>query len=160
MSGKTFPTINPATGEKLADIAEGDKADVDLAVKAAKKAFARGSEWRNMNPSARAGLMHKLADLLLRDADILANLETLDNGKSFPNAKMDVMFCVYLLKYYAGWCDKVKLKSPNNLMTVKSQKIFSRFTEKPFPLMVATSRSLVKSQSELWVKSYPGTTHY
>jgi aldehyde dehydrogenase (NAD+) len=52
-------TANPANGKKLADVAEGDKADIDLAVEAAKKAFKRGSEWRNMDQSARARLMHK-----------------------------------------------------------------------------------------------------
>lgn len=58
-SGKTFPTVNPANGKKLADIAEGDKADVDLAVAAAKKAFARGSEWRNLDASARGKLLNR-----------------------------------------------------------------------------------------------------
>lgn len=58
-SGKTFPTINPATGKKIADIAEADRADVDLAVKAAQRAFARGSEWRNLDASARGRLLYK-----------------------------------------------------------------------------------------------------
>lgn len=87
-SKKTFKTINPATGQTIAEIAEGDKADVDLAVKAAQKAFARGSEWREMDASARGRLMHKLADLVTRDLVTLANLETLDNGKSFESAKV------------------------------------------------------------------------
>ena len=59
VSKKTFPTTNPATGKKIADIAEGDKADIDLAVAAASKAFARGSPWRNMDASARARLLFK-----------------------------------------------------------------------------------------------------
>jgi aldehyde dehydrogenase (NAD+) len=59
VSKKTFATINPATEKKIADIAEGDKADIDLAVEAAKKAFARGSEWRNLDASARGRLMHR-----------------------------------------------------------------------------------------------------
>lgn len=58
-SGKTFPSINPANGKKLADVAEGDKADVDLGVKAAQRAFARGSEWRTMDASARGRLLHR-----------------------------------------------------------------------------------------------------
>lgn len=88
VSKKTFKTINPATGKTIAEIAEGDKADVDLAVKAAQKAFARGSEWRNMDASARGRLMNKFADLIARDIVTLANLETLDNGKSFESAKV------------------------------------------------------------------------
>lgn len=58
-SGKTFATINPATGKQLALVAEGDKADIDLAVAAAKQAFKRGSEWRNLNASARGKLLWK-----------------------------------------------------------------------------------------------------
>lgn len=90
MSKKTFATNNPATGKKIADVAEGDKADVDLAVKAAKTAFARGSVWRNMDGSARGYLLNKLADLVDRDSDIIANLEALDNGKSFAAAKVKI----------------------------------------------------------------------
>lgn len=59
VSGKTFPTINPASGQKLADVSEGDKADVDLAVKAAQAAFARGSQWRNLDASARGKLLNR-----------------------------------------------------------------------------------------------------
>lgn len=88
MSKKTFAVINPSNCKKIIDIAEGDKADVDLAVKAAKTAFARGSVWRDMNASARGRLMNKFADLIDRDSDILANLETMDNGKSFEAAKV------------------------------------------------------------------------
>lgn len=88
VSKRTFATTNPASGKKIADIAEGDKADVDLAVKAAKKAFARGSVWRNMDGSVRGYLMNKLADLIDRDSTILANLESLDNGKTFAAAKV------------------------------------------------------------------------
>jgi acyl-CoA reductase-like NAD-dependent aldehyde dehydrogenase len=84
---------------------------VDLAVKAAQKAFARGSEWRNMDASQRAKLMLKLADLLERDINVIANLESLDNGKTFTNAQFDVHFSINLLRYYAGWCDKIHGKT-------------------------------------------------
>jgi len=107
VSKKTFETINPATGKKIADIAAGDKADIDLAVKAAQKAFAHGSVWRNMDGSARGYLMNKFADLIDRDSTIIANLEALDNGKSFAAAKGDVYFTAKLLRYYAGYTDKI-----------------------------------------------------
>lgn len=107
VSKKTFETINPATGKKIASVAEGDKADVDLAVKAAQKAFARGSEWRNSDGSTRGYLMNKLADLIDRDSNIIANLEALDNGKSFVAAKGDVYFTAKLFRYYAGYADKI-----------------------------------------------------
>src|SRR5947209_15629243 len=80
VSGKTFPTLNPATGEVICQVAEGDKADVDLAVKAARKAFEEGL-WPKMSGSERGRLLHKLADLLDQNQEELAALEALDNGK-------------------------------------------------------------------------------
>ncbi|OXU22283.1 hypothetical protein TSAR_006021 [Trichomalopsis sarcophagae] len=106
-SGKTFPTINPSTGTVITHVSEGDKADVDKAVAAAKKAFARNSPWRTMDASARAKLMHKLADLMERDIDYLASIETLDNGKTFADSKGDISASIECLRYYAGWCDKI-----------------------------------------------------
>jgi aldehyde dehydrogenase (NAD+) len=107
VSGKTFATINPATGKKLCDVAEGDKADIDKAVAAAKKAFKLGSSWRTMDASRRGYLINKLADLVERDADYLASLETLDNGKPLAEAQFDMTCAVNCLRYYAGWADKI-----------------------------------------------------
>lgn len=72
MSGKTFEVINPATEELITRIQEGDKDDIDLAVKAAKKAFQIGSEWKSMDASVRGGLINKLAQLIRRDKEYLA----------------------------------------------------------------------------------------
>ncbi|KAJ4444437.1 hypothetical protein ANN_06229 [Periplaneta americana] len=108
VSGKTFPTVNPTTGKKIIDIAEGDKADVDLAVAAAKAAFKIGSPWRKLDASARGKLLNKFADLVERDMKTLASLETLDNGKPFKFAYFDIMSSVKTLRYFAGWCDKVQ----------------------------------------------------
>ena len=72
LSGKTFPTINPSTGEVITQIQEGDKADIDLAVKAARNAFKLGSTWRTLDASKRGQLLHKLADLIERDQHYLA----------------------------------------------------------------------------------------
>lgn len=107
VSGKVFPTVNPSTGKKIADIAEGDKADVDLAVEAAKAAFQRKGVWRQMDASARGKLLNKLADLVERDQNQLASLESLDNGKPFSKAVSDVHASSACLRYYAGWADKV-----------------------------------------------------
>src|SRR5262245_26222888 len=79
-SGKTFPTTNPATGEAICQVAEGDKADIDLAVKAARKAFEDGP-WPKMSGAERGRLLHKLADLIEKNQEELAALESLDNGK-------------------------------------------------------------------------------
>ncbi|XP_077492861.1 LOW QUALITY PROTEIN: aldehyde dehydrogenase, mitochondrial-like [Amblyomma americanum] len=110
-SGKTFPTYNPATGDKIADIQEGDKEDVDRAVKAAKAAFALNSPWRTMDASQRGRLLFKLADLMEQDRDLLASLETLDNGKPFSNSQGDVAFAISCLRYCAGFADKVHGKT-------------------------------------------------
>src|SRR5437764_6806033 len=84
-SGKTFPTTNPATGEVICQVAEGDKADIDLAVKAARKAFEEGP-WPRMSASERGRLLHRLADLIEQHREELAALESLDNGKPYRDA--------------------------------------------------------------------------
>src|SRR5580692_7431426 len=80
VSGKTFPTLNPTSGETICNVAEGDKADIDLAVKAARQAFESGP-WSKMNASDRSRRLHKLADAIEDHKNELAALETLDNGK-------------------------------------------------------------------------------
>ncbi|XP_071877419.1 aldehyde dehydrogenase 1A1 [Bombus fervidus] len=107
VSRKKFPTINPADGTVIADISEGDKADVDKAVAAACQAFSRGSDWRNMDPSVRGKLMNKFADLITRDLEYIATLEALDNGKTYSNAVFDIEASIDTIRYYAGWCDKI-----------------------------------------------------
>uniref|UniRef100_A0A8C2T277 aldehyde dehydrogenase (NAD(+)) n=1 Tax=Coturnix japonica TaxID=93934 RepID=A0A8C2T277_COTJA len=107
ISKKTFPTINPATGEVICQVAEGDKADVDKAVKAARAAFQLGSPWRRMDASHRGKLLHRLADLIERDRAYLAALETLDNGKPYSISYLvDLDMVVKCLRYFAGWSDK------------------------------------------------------
>lgn len=106
-SGKTFATINPATEEVICQISEGDKIDVDKAVKAAKTAFSFGSEWRTMDASNRGKLMLKLADLMEKNADYIAKLDTVDNGKPFSTALEDVDYSIGCLRYFAGWADKI-----------------------------------------------------
>ena len=111
VSGKTFPTINPTTGETICQVAEGDKADVDIAVKAARNAFESGP-WSKMNASDRGRLIYKLADLIEKNAESLAALETLDNGKPYKDAlAADLPLTIKCLRYYAGWCDKIHGKT-------------------------------------------------
>ena len=107
-SGKTFPTYNPATGEVLAQIAEGDRADIDAAVKAARKAFDSGP-WRQMTSSERGKLIWRLADLLEQHTEEFATIETLDNGKPLTVARAaDVPLAVDLFRYMAGWATKLE----------------------------------------------------
>lgn len=107
-SGKTFATYNPATEEKIADVAEGDAADIDLAAKAARKAFESG-DWPKMDARDRGKVLNRLADLVEQNFDELAALETLDNGKPIRDSRAaDLPLVIDCLRYYAGWCDKIR----------------------------------------------------
>jgi len=107
-SGKTFPSYNPATGDILAQVAEGDKADVDQAVKAARKAFDHGP-WRKMTASERGRAIWKLADLVEKHREEFAMLESLDNGKPLTVARAaDVPLVIDLFHYMAGWATKIE----------------------------------------------------
>jgi len=107
-SGKTFPTYNPATGEVLANVPEGDKADIELAVKAARSAFEKPA-WRRMTPSERGKLIWRLGDAVEQHADEFAALESLDNGKAVMMARYgDVALVVDMFRYMAGWATKIE----------------------------------------------------
>src|SRR5580658_1088246 len=110
-SGKTFATVDPSSGEDICQIAEADAADVDIAVKAARAAFEHGP-WRKMAASERGRLLLRLSDLIEKNADELAGLEALDNGKPFAIAKaVDVAATVGCFRYFAGWADKIHGKT-------------------------------------------------
>ena len=110
-SGKTFETLNPATGRVIALVAEGDSADVDKAVKAARKAFDLGP-WRKMNARERGKLLNKLANLMEANLEELAGLETLDNGKPISDSRAaDLPLAIDCFRYYAGWADKIEGKT-------------------------------------------------
>src|SRR5262249_50109231 len=97
----------PAPGEATRQAAEGEKADVDLAVKAARKAFESGP-WAKMNASDRGRLMNKLADAIEEHKDELAALESLDNGKPIGDSlAADLPLTLQCYRYYAGWADKI-----------------------------------------------------
>jgi aldehyde dehydrogenase (NAD+) len=106
-SGKTFETINPATGEVITRIAEGDKEDVDLAVKAARKAF-EGGPWPRMDARDRGKILAKVAELIMKHLEELAVMETMDNGKPIAQSRAaDVPYTADTFFYYAGWADKI-----------------------------------------------------
>ena len=107
VSGKTFDTMNPATGEVLAKVAEAGAEDIDLAVKAARKAFEEGP-WSRMSAAQRSRLIYKLADLMEENKVELAQLETLDNGKPYSEtSKADIPLAVEHFRYFSGWATKI-----------------------------------------------------
>jgi phenylacetaldehyde dehydrogenase len=104
VSGKTFEVMNPATAEVIAHVAEGDQADVDKAVKAARQAL-ESNAWTNMSPSERGKLVWRVGDLILKYAD---ELESLDNGKPVAVARAaDVPLAADIFHYMAGWATKL-----------------------------------------------------
>ncbi|NED70477.1 aldehyde dehydrogenase family protein, partial [Streptomyces sp. SID10244] len=103
---ETFTTLNPATGQPLAELAAADASDVDAAVSAATTAF-RG-DWGALAPSRKGALLNKLADLVERDVEQLAALESLDMGRPVGmSAAMMIPNLIATLRYYAGWADKI-----------------------------------------------------
>lgn len=107
VSGKTFETLNPATEEVLAVVSEAQKEDVDLAVQAARQAFESGP-WPDLSAAERSRLIYKLADLIEKNREELAQLEALDNGKPYLVALSDdIPATVEQFRYYAGWATKI-----------------------------------------------------
>ncbi|KAG8694840.1 aldehyde dehydrogenase (NAD(P)(+)) ald5 [Ceratobasidium sp. 395] len=106
VTGDTIETINPSTEEVICTVQAASAKDIDLAVKAARDAF--NTTWGKHVPGTkRAALIYKLADLMERDAQLLAELEALDNGKPVGVAlEGDIVESVGCLRYYAGWADK------------------------------------------------------
>src|SRR4051812_15715772 len=111
VSGRTFETINPTNGEAICRVQEGEKVDVDKAVKAARRAFDEGP-WKKMNARERGRLLYKFADLIEQNIDELAALETLDNGKPIRDSmNADLPLTIDCYRYYAGWADKIEGKT-------------------------------------------------
>jgi phenylacetaldehyde dehydrogenase len=112
-SGKTFETPNPATGQILAQVAEGDAEDIDRAVRAARRAFDEGP-WGSLTPSERGRVIWRIGDLILEHAEELAQLESLDNGKAYGMAlAADVPLAADIFHYMAGWATKIEGNSIN-----------------------------------------------
>ncbi|HET7791259.1 MAG TPA: aldehyde dehydrogenase family protein [Gemmatimonadales bacterium] len=105
-SGKRFPVENPATEETIAEVAAGDAADVDAAVRAARACF-ESDAWRGLSGRKRGRLLAKAADLLEARLDEFARLETAHNGKTLFESKIEISMTVNTLRYYGGWADKI-----------------------------------------------------
>lgn len=148
-SGKSFEVRDPATGEVIAQVAEGDKADIDLAVRAARQAFESGP-WPRMTASARGRLIHRIGDLILERADELAELEAIDNGKPKTVARVaDVALSADMFHYMSGWTTKIEGKTiPISALAAPGMEFLSYTRPEPigvvgqiipwnFPLLMA-----------------------
>src|SRR5882672_6376758 len=145
-STQKFDTINPATGEVLTQIPTATKEHVDQAVTAARRAFEdRAAPWRKLSASERGRLIWKLSDLLEKNIDEFAELETLDNGKPiFESRYVDMPMVIDVLRYYAGWATKIHGETVNT-----SESAFTYTLREPvgvvgmivpwnFPLLLAS----------------------
>lgn len=107
VSGRTFEVVNPATGAVIANVPEADKADVDIAVRAARRAFDDGV-WARVSPSEKGRMLRRIADLIERDLEELAELESIDNGKPYSIARVaDLPLAVDMFRYMGGWATKI-----------------------------------------------------
>jgi aldehyde dehydrogenase (NAD+) len=104
--GRTFETVDPATGEAICEVAFAGPDDADRAAKAAREALQ--GPLRKVNPAKRASLMYGLAELIKANGDQLAELESLDNGKPVASARGDIAASVSHLRYFAGWPTKIE----------------------------------------------------
>ncbi|KJZ80481.1 Aldehyde dehydrogenase [Hirsutella minnesotensis 3608] len=102
---KKFEVVNPATEEVITSVCEATEKDVDIAVAAARKAFE--TTWKHVTPQDRGKMLLKLADLVEKNADLLAAVESLDNGKSITMARGDIGAVAGVIRYYGGWTDKI-----------------------------------------------------
>ena len=105
-AGQFFPSINPANGETITQIAQAEEQDVNAAVAAAQEAYS--TNWFKMAPAKRGQLLWRLAELMERDQQLLIQLETLDNGKPLAGSAYDVASAIKHFRYYAGWADKIE----------------------------------------------------
>ena len=143
-SGETFATINPATEEKIADVASAGTEDVDLAVQAARAQMEPGSEWQKMKPRDRAKVLWRVADMLMARAAEIGRLETIDNGKPiFESQYVDTPAAAECLYYFAGWSGKVTgetIPVADNAFTYTLREpvgVVGAITPWNFPLMLA-----------------------
>ncbi|WP_029117867.1 aldehyde dehydrogenase family protein [Mycobacterium sp. URHB0044] len=147
-SGRTFPTFDPATGEKLTDVAHADVADVDAAVQAARSAFE--GPWSRMKANQRERLIWRIGDLLSERATMFGQLESLDNGKSALVAEVvDTAWSADVFRYYAGWATKIEGSTVNVSMPFAEGDFHAYTLREPvgvcgqivpwnFPLLMAT----------------------
>jgi aldehyde dehydrogenase (NAD+) len=143
-SGQTFATFNPATEEKITDVASAGAEDVDAAVKAARAQMEPGSDWQKMRPRDRAKVMWRLADILMARAEEIGRIETIDNGKPiFESQFVDTPAAAECLYYFAGWSGKVTgetIPVADNAFTYTLREpvgVIGAITPWNFPLMMA-----------------------
>ena len=145
-SERVFETLDPSSGRRLAEVGRAQREDADAAVLAARTAFDTGDWWLKMSPSDRSKCIWRLAELMEQHADVLAQLDALDNGKPVETARtVDVPLSAEHLYYYAGWPSKIEgstvpLNQPNMLNYTLREPVGVVGLISPwnYPLLMAT----------------------
>ena len=152
LSGETFPTYNPATGELLAELPRGRREDVDLAVRAARGAFDR---WARIDPYERERLLRRVAELIVQHNDELAAIESRDTGKPLVNARtIDVPRTADTFFYFAGWPTKLTgrtfpVRGPFATSTLREPLgVVGAIVPWNFPLLIAARKVAAAGGSE------------
>ena len=149
-SGKYFESTNPATEEVLAKVAHANEKDVDLAVKAARKAYTE--VWSKMPGSERAKYIYRIARLMQERAREFAVIETSDGGKPIRESRdVDVPLACNHFFYYAGWADKLEYAFPNR--KVESLGVAGQIIPWNFPLLMAAWKIAPALATGNWLKS-------
>ncbi|SDI35724.1 aldehyde dehydrogenase family protein [Natribacillus halophilus] len=143
-AGETFETLNPANGEVLAHLWEAGEADIDDAVTAAKKAFEDGNPWKKMSAADRAHIIYKIANLIEENTEVLAQLDTLDNGKPIGDMRgNDIPNAIGQFRYFSGWATKnsgQNIPVSDSLLTYTRHEpvgVVGQIIPWNFPLMMA-----------------------
>src|SRR5207237_3316010 len=143
-SGQTFATINPATEEKITDVASAGPDDVDAAVRAARAQMEPGSDWQKMKPRDRGKVLFRIAEMLNARAEEIGRIETIDNGKPiFESQFVDTPAAAECLYYFAGWSGKVTgetIRIADNAFTYTLREpigVVGAITPWNFPLLLA-----------------------
>jgi aldehyde dehydrogenase (NAD+) len=157
---KTFDVINPSTEEVITSVSEATEKDVDLAVSAARKAF--DGEWKQTPPATRGILLTKLADLMEQNAELLASIESLDNGKSISMARGDIVKAHGCIRYYGGWADKIEGKTidvnPETFHYTRQEPVSSKITTRSLSMYEAVADLSMIYRLVFAVRSSLGTS--
>jgi acyl-CoA reductase-like NAD-dependent aldehyde dehydrogenase len=145
-SDAAFDTLNPATGKVLETVASAGPDDAEAAVAAARRAFDEGTWGARSAPRDRAALLFKVAEIIRRDRDRLAELETLDNGKPLGDSYWDIDEAAYMFEYYAGWATKVMGSIPPvgpeamSLVIKEPMGVAALITPWNYPILMASQK--------------------
>ena len=146
LDGSTLDVVNPATGEVIATVPDSKPRDADRAAAAARRAFDEGGWWPKTSERERGRILLRAAEIVRRDLERLARLETLDSGKPLAEAREDIAEVAFMLEYYGGWATKIHGNIPPvgvdafSLVVKEPMGVAAAITPWNYPMMMATQK--------------------